>query len=704
MTGWSPTPVGRPAPGGTLPWAGRLRGLAYGGDYNPEQCPQDVQREDVDLMRQAGVTLVTVGVFAWSSIEPYEGRFEFDWLDRVLDLLHAADIMVALATPTASPPPWFSLAYPDGLPVNADGIRLSHGSRDTYCPSAPSYREAAARVAGALGARYGQHPALALWHVHNEYGTVCWCDHCAAAFRRWMRRQYGDLDALNDAWYTSFWSQRYSAWEQVRPPRTTQWLTNPAHELDYRRFCSDELLDCFREQRDVLRRHAPDVPATTNFVLAPWAPVEHWSWAAELDLVSVDSYPDPVDAEAGTAFDADLSRSWAGGRPWLLLEHATGYPALDGRMRSKEPGALARHSLSHIARGSQGAMFFQWRASAAGAEVHRPAMLPHAGADSRVFREVTARGELLGRLAEGGVTADPPPGTTAPPVLVADTAIVWADDAGWALDPVPIPTAGIGLWDAAKQVHRALWQRNVAVDFVAPDGDLARYRLVLIPSLYLVDDATARRLAEYVAAGGHLLVWFFTGIADEHHRVRLGGYPGAFRDLLGIRVEEFHALPPDGTVALSTGACGRVWSEDLRVAGAEVIASYAAGQLSGHPAVTRNRVGAGQAWYLSTQLTGDDLVALLRDVADAAGVTPVLAGAPAGVEAVRRQAADATYLFLLNHTAEEQKVAAAGTDVVTGERIAGSLTIPAGGVGVVREAAAPHPPEAVSPSPAPPPG
>lgn len=339
-------------------------GLRYGGDYNPEQWPAEVWREDVALMRRARVNLVTVGVFAWSRLEPEPGRYTFDWLDQVLDLLHDNGISVALATPTASPPPWFSLAHPDALPVTADGVRLHHGSRDTYCAAAPAYRAAARRIAAALADRYAHHPALALWHVHNEYGTTCHCPHTAREFRRWLADRHGDLVALNAAWATSFWSQHYTDWAQVDTPRATQYLANPGHLLDFRRFWSDTLLAAYAEQRDLLRAAKPAIPITTNHVLGDWVPVDHARWAAEVDLVAIDHYPDATDggAEEQTALAADLARGWARhgagdvGHParWLLMESAPNQIHSGGRMHTKEPGRMARHSLSHVARGSRG--------------------------------------------------------------------------------------------------------------------------------------------------------------------------------------------------------------------------------------------------------------------------------------------------------------------------------------------------------------
>jgi hypothetical protein len=314
--------------------------LRYGGDYNPEQWPPEVWKEDVALMRRAGVNLVSVGVFAWARLEPREGAYTFGWLDEVLDLLHAGGIDVALATPTAAPPPWFSLAHPDALPVTASGTRLWHGSRDTYCMSAPAYRAACRRIAGALADRYAGHPALALWHVHNEYGTVCRCDHVAAAFRGWLRARYGDLDTLNDAWTTAFWSQHYSDWAQVLPPRATQYLPNPAHALDFRRFCSDELLAAFVEQRDVLRAATPAVPVTTNFALGSWVPVDHARWARAVD-VGAESDPNRSKiAEEIVCMDTQLL-TLRGATQWNRLVTETPHLSRRGLLAAGAAGAAA---------------------------------------------------------------------------------------------------------------------------------------------------------------------------------------------------------------------------------------------------------------------------------------------------------------------------------------------------------------------------
>ncbi|SCG54542.1 beta-galactosidase [Micromonospora halophytica] len=657
--------------------------LCYGGDWNPEQWSPQVWREDVALMRQARVNLVTVGVFAWSRLEPAPGRYTFDWLDQVLDLLHDGGIRVALATPTASPPPWFSLAHPGALPVTADGVRLHHGSRDTYCAAAPAYRTAARRITEVLADRYATHPALAMWHVHNEYGTTCHCEHTAAAFRTWLAQRHGDLGALNTAWVTSFWSQHYSDWAQISTPRATQYLANPGQLLDFRRFWSDTLLAAYVEQRDLLRAANPRVPVTTNYVLGDWVPVDHARWAREVDLVAIDHYPSAVDggAEEQSAFAADLARGWArhgagdGTTPaWLLMESAPNHIYTPGRMHTKEPGRMARHSLSHIARGSRGAMFFQWRAPAGGAERFHSALVPHAGPDSRVYREAVRLGAILDRIAETDAGA-----------VEASVAIAWDAASGWALQHPGLPSASLDHHAEVSAAHRALWRSGYACDVVVPGDPVEAYRLLVLPALYLTCDATADWVREHVRRGGHALVTWLSGVADEHARVRLGGYPGALRDLLGLRVEEFHPLAEGEQVLLSRGGTGRVWSETVRPAGAETVTAYVGGVLDGLPAVTRHRYGAGAAWYVSTRPDDETYRRLMVEAAHAAGVGPVCPAAPPGVEAVRRRAGEASWLFLVNHTDRPQRIPADGMDLLTDTPVDGEVVVPAGGVAVIRE-------------------
>ncbi|MET9633837.1 beta-galactosidase [Lentzea sp. NPDC006480] len=650
----------------------RLGGLAFGGDYNPEQWDEQVWKEDDELMRAARVNLATVGVFSWALLEPEEGCYDFEWLDAHLDRLHANGVHVDLATPTASPPPWFTLAHPDAMPVTPDGTRLVHGSRDTYCISAPAYRAAARRIAAALAERYGDHPALALWHVHNEYVTLCWCDHTAAAFRVWLRARYGSLDALNSSWGTAFWSQRYGSWEQILPPRATQWHRNPGHTVDFSRFCSDEVIAAYSEQRDAIRAHS-DRPVTTNMMLPGYQNIDLWALGREVDLVAIDFYPSApgLDAAAEAAFTADRARSFAGGRPWLLMEQGTSTVYDRGRTLAKEPGEILRHSLGHIARGSDGALFFQWRQSKAGAEQWHSAMVPHAGPDSRVFAEVTATGEAVSRLAE-----------LAGSTVTAHVAVLHDSDAWWALNSDGLPSSDLDYHAALRDAHRALWDAGVVADFAHPETELSRYRFVVAPALYLLSDSGAENLRRYVLNGGTLLVQHFSGVVDDRLHARLGGCPAApLREALGIRVMEYRPLRRDERITLSDGSHGTVWSETVQVRGAETVVAYTHGPLAGSAALTRHGYGTGEGWYLSTRLDDADYGALIARLLDSAGVGPVLPGLPPGVEAVTREGPDARWHIVLNHRPEAVSLPETAHDLITGGPVG---ELPPGGCAVLR--------------------
>ncbi|MEU4447881.1 beta-galactosidase [Actinosynnema sp. NPDC050801] len=662
-------------------WPTGVRGLAWGADYNPEQWPEDVWAEDVELMRRAGVNLVSVAIFSWALLEVEEGRYEFGWLDRVLDRLHAGGIRVDLATATAAPPPWLTTAHPEMLPETADGVRLAHGSRQSYCPSSPVYRTKAVALARALAERYRDHPALSAWHVNNEYGchvSRCYCDRCAEAFRTWLRARHGTLDELNEAWGTAFWSQRYSSWDQVLPPRATPSLGNPGQLLDFDRFGSDALLELFKAERDVLREITPDVPVTTNFMVTwNFSALDYWRWAAEVDFVSNDHYTRAEDPErhVDLAFSADLVRGLAGGRPWLLMEHSTSAVNWQPRNIAKQPGELRRNSFAHTARGADGTLFFQWRQSRAGAERYHSAMVPHAGADTKVFREVEQVGAEYRRIEElVGSTVD------------ASVAVVFDYQSWAALDQPAHPTADFGYREHVFGYYRALWRAGVTVDFVPPGADLSGYRLAVVPALYAVDDATPYE--RYVAGGGHLLVTYLSGITDTRGHVHLGGYPGAFRDLLGVRTEEFHPLREGQVVDLDDGSSAAVWTEHLHADGAKVVASYADGPLPGVPAVTRNEHGDGVAWYVACGLTGDGVDRLLRPVLDQAGVDHVGPGG-GDLEVVRRRGVVAgsavSWLVAVNHGGGDAELPAVGVELLSGARASGSVVVPAGGVVVIRE-------------------
>jgi beta-galactosidase len=684
-----PSTVPAPAPASPGRWP--LTGIAFGADYNPEQWPEEVWREDVRLMREAGVTFATLGVFSWALLQPEAGRFDLAWLDRAMDVLHEGGIAVDLATATASPPPWLSREHPETLPVDREGHRLWPGGRQAWCPSSPVFREHALTLVETLARRYAGHPALAMWHVSNELGchnVACYCDVSAAAFRRWLGARYGEVSALNEAWGTTFWSQRYGSFEEVLPPRLGTAIPNPTQQLDYARFSSDELLDHYRAERDVLRAVTPEVPVTTNFMVTTHIKgMDYWAWAPEMDVVSQDHYLDHrlADPVHELAFCGDIVRGLAGGGPWFLMEHSTSAVNWQPVNIAKQPGELLRTSLAHVARGADAVGYFQWRASRAGAEKFHSALLPHAGTDTKVWREVSALGQLLGRAADlAGTRVDP-----------ADVALVFDWPAWWGADLDSHPSTLVRYVDQPQALHRALWRQGVRVDAVRAGSDLGAYRVVLVPSLYLVDDATAEAVRTFVHGGGHVVVTYFSGIVDENDHIRLGGYPGAFREVLGIRTEEFFPLPAHATVAVSPvsgavsggaadGWIGSLWTELTHLEGAEAVAEYGDGPVAGHPAVTRHEFGDGVAWYVGTSLDTDALEGLLSRVVGDAGVRPL--GPPvSGVEVVRRSSDDRSFLVVVNHTGTAVEVPARGTDLVSGGRAEGTLAVPAGGCALVRE-------------------
>jgi beta-galactosidase len=664
-------------------------GIGYGGDYNPEQWPESTWAEDVRLMAEAGVNLVTVGVFSWSRLQPAPGELTAGWLDRVLDLLAEAGIGVDLATGTASPPPWLVAAHPEILPVTVDGRRLAPGARQHYCPSAPAFRAAAADLAARMARRYAGHRAVTMWHVGNEYGChvpACYCELSAEAFRNWLRSRYGELGRLNEAWGGAVWSQDYTSWDQVQPPRTAPTFANPAQQLDFARFSSGELLACYRAERAAIARSGgPDTPVTTNF-MGLFRPLDQFRWAAELDVVSVDSYPDPADAESHllSAMTCDLTRSVGGGRPWVLMEQAPNAVNWRAVNVPKAPGQYRAISLQAVARGGDAILSFQWRAAATGAEKFHSGMLPHAGTDSRVWREVTGLGADLGRLAP--VAGRPVP---------AEVALLLDWESWWALELDSHPSR-LHLVELLREFYRPLFEAGVNADFAHPESDLSPYRLVLVPALYLVSDAGAENVGRFAADGGTVLISFFSGIVDPHDRIRLGGYPAPWRELLGLRVEEFAPLP-EGTVVRLDGAAaavdaegvgrvggvgvaggvGRVWQDAIDLRGAEALLRYADGHLVGQAAATRHPYGRGEAFYLGTLPDRATLRGLVERACRRAGVE-FRTDVPPGVEMVRR----GDYLFVISHLDRPVELDLGGKslDLLTSDIVGPAVTLGPRGV------------------------
>ncbi len=655
-----------------------VEGIAFGGDYNPEQWPVSVWLEDLELMQEAGVNFLSVGIFSWALLEPVEGQYDFGWLDEVLDNLAGIGVKVALATATAAPPAWLVRKHPEILPVTADGIVLGPGSRRHYTPSSAVYRRYAKGITRALAERYKDHPALALWHVDNELGchvSEFYGEEDAAAFRVWLERRYGSIEALNTAWGTAFWSQNYASFEEILPPGVAPSTLNPGQQLDFQRFNSWALMDYYRDLVTVLREVTPHVPCTTNLMASSATKaMDYFDWAKDLDVIANDHYLVAADPERHVelAFSADLTRGIAGGDPWILMEHSTSAVNWQPRNQPKMPGEMLRNSLAHVGRGADAVMFFQWRQSFAGSEKFHSAMVPHGGRDTRVWREVVDLGAALKLL-------EPVRGSR----VESRAAIVFDYEAWWASEIDSKPSIDVRYLDLLRAFHRSLYLRGISVDMVHPTAPLEDYDLVLVCTLYSVTDEAAANIAAAAASGATVLVSYFSGIVDEKDHVRLGGYPGAFRELLGVRVEEFHPLLEGFRLKLSDGSVSSAWSEHVHAVDAETVQSFTGYPLEGVPSLTRRTVGEGAAWYLATFPDPDGIEAVIDRLLSDSGVAPAAVADP-GVEVVRRRSADGgSFLFAINHTRSAASVQASGRDLLTGDAFSG--IVPAGGVAVIAE-------------------
>ncbi len=658
--------------------------MLYGGDYNPEQWPEETWREDAALMRTAGVNLVSVAIFSWAKLEPRAGEFDFGWLHRVIDLLWSHGVSVCLANATASPPPWFSLAHPESLPVDRNGTRMSAGSRQHYCPNSRAYRAAAARLSREIARRCGAHPAVALWHVNNEIGChsqACYCDVCAADFRAWLERRYRSIEALNEAWGTAFWSQRYGEWTEIFPPRAMMTFRNPGQALDYQRFMSDALCRLASDEVAAIREECADAKVTTNG-LNFWKPVDAWELYRHVDVAAWDSYPDPANGlgdVSASAFCHDLYRSVRGGQSFMLMEQVTSQVNWRPTNVLKPPGQMRALSFQAIAHGADAVMFFQWRASKAGAEKFHGAMVPHFGPEGRVHREVRELGAELKKLNEIAGARTP-----------ARVALLVSWENRWALELESKP-AHFDYQEIVQHFHGALWDLNVAVDVVSPDHALDGYDVVVAPALYQLTRAQAERLRAFVQRGGLLAMSYFSGVADEHDHIWLGGYPALLADVLGIVVEEWQPLLPGATNALRVAeggkevACER-FCELLHLRGAETVATYTRDFYAGRPAITRHRFGAGAACYIATHPPREFLAALFGEWLGARGIVAPVA-ASAGVEVAVRANDAGEFLFVINHQPVMGRVnfaAWSGDDLLTGMPCRGEMELEPFAVRVLR--------------------
>ncbi len=634
-----------------------FEGLAFGGDWNPDQWPDHVVARDLELMQFLGVNLVSLPVFGWAQLEPRRGEFTLDWLGDVLDTVAAAGIRVCLATATATPPAWLVREDPSVLPVDRYGHRFEYGSRQSYCPSSVSLSSAVETLVSTLARRFGRHPALAMWHVNNEYGdhvVACYCSACAARFRLWLMARYGNLDGINEAWGTRVWGQYYTSIDHIEPPRLTTAESNPAQVVDFDRFSSDNVRSLFELEVKQLRTLTPDVPLTTNF-MSILRGLDYWSFAPLEDIVSDDAYPDPANPHShhDIALTYGLMRSLKA-RPWLLLESAPSAASWREVNVPKAPGQHRVHLLQAVAHGADGVSCFQWRAARAGTERFHSAIVGHRGERSRTFTEaqryaadVHALRAVVGTRVRSSVAM----------------AVDW--NSIRAMNPqASLPSARLDWYGQTYAYHQALHALGFAVDAFtleteanhdAPDDHdpLGRYSVLVLPCQPVVTSASAARLSSFVRNGGRVIVGPFSGVMDPDQRVHLGGAPGPLSDLLGVEVDEPWPLTRSDRleVVMPSGAAGRprIWAEWLQPDPAtDTLATFAGGALDGRPAVTRHRVGRGAAYYVGCDLAIDALHELVSAVCAEAGLDFRAESCPSVEVTIRTDGHD-DYTFVINH-------------------------------------------------------
>lgn len=667
----------------------KVQKMLYGGDYNPEQWPEEIWEEDMRLFHKAHIDVVTLNVFSWAALQPDESTYDFSKLDKIMKLVKENGLKVCMATSTGAHPAWMARKYPDVLRVEHNGMKRKFGARHNSCPNSPNYRKYSVALVEKIAERYKDYDNIVAWHINNEFGGWCYCENCEKAFRVWLQKKYGTLDELNRVWNTAFWSHTMYDWDDVVACNMLseeflwdgQIRTNfQGISLDYNRFNSDSMLECFNIEKDVLKRITPDIPVTTN-LMGAYKHLDYQKWAKDMDFVSWDNYPayDAVPGDA--AMNHDLMRGLKQGKPFALMEQTPGVSNWHIYCKLKRPGVMRLWSYEAVAHGADTVMFFQMRRSMGACEKYHSGVIEHVGTDdTRVFREITALGAELDKLQ----------GVTLGARAKSDVAIVFDWDNWWAAELSAGPSKLINYTKEVSFYYRAFFQQNISVDFVSVEDDLSSYKLVVAPMLYMCKDGFDEKVREYVQQGGSFLTTYFSGYVEDHDLVTLGGYPGRLKDILGIWVEESDALPPEENnsfVYEGKQYPAGLLCDLMHLRGAREVASYESDFYAGMPVLTENEFGKGKAYYVGARSNEEFYKKYLGDICESLGIRPV-AKTPEGIEATARYNDNGEFLFLLNNTQEEKEIVMeeAGTDLLTDQVYAkgDTLTLEKYGVAIVK--------------------
>lgn len=668
----------------------RLPFIAHGGDYNPDQWLDrpDILEADIRLMKEAGVNLVSVGIFAWATLEPEEGVFRFDWLSETLDRLSAAGIYALLATPSGARPGWMSEKYPEVLRVE-NGRRNLHGGRHNHCFTSPVYRKFVTRINTKLAEEFGAHPAVAGWHISNEYGGECHCELCQNAFRAWLKNKYGTLDKLNHEWWTAFWSKTFTDWNQIHSPETFGETQICGLTLDWRRFVSDQTRDFVLCETAPIRRITPQLPVSIN-TMGFFYGLDYSKFGGAVDFVGYDCYPmwgkgSDLDVALETSFTYDRVRGFLG-KPWSLMESTPSQVNWHEVCKLKRPGMHTLSSVQALAHGADTVMMFQWRKSRGGPEKYHGAVVGHDGTDrTRVFREVADVGALLKKLA-GILDAETP----------SEACVIFDQYNRWALDGAQGPMKNKDYFGVTFEHYRALKGLGINVDVIDSEKPFDGYKIIAAPYLYMIKPGVAERLTAFVKAGGCLVLTAFSGQVNENDLCFEGGAPGPLRALAGVWAEETDALyAEDKNKIVFSGEnrlkltgeyeCGFI-TDLLNAETASAQAAFGDDYLEGTPAVTVNDFGEGETWYVATRPEERFLSDFYRALASRAGINAISESAP-GVLVTRREKNGKRFAFYLNFSGAPANVTLLpGTELSTGKPCGGAWTLDKNGFAIVEEA------------------
>ena len=665
----------------------QVKGLVHGGDYNPDQWLDrpDILAEDIRLMKKAGINSATLGVFSWSAYEPEEGEFHFEWLEEMIENLYQNGIYTVLSTPSGARPAWLDAAYPEAMRVDNRGLRNHHGVRHNHCMSSPKYREKAGIIDRKLAERFGSHPGVIMYHISNELGGECYCPLCVKRFQEYLAEKYDhDIEKLNRAWWTSFWSHHYNRFEQIEPPFQNGETSVMGLNMEWKRFTTWNMNDFMKHEINTLRSVTPDIPVTTNFMRL-FDGLDYRKMALELDAVSWDNYPffhndweTLADTLADTAFQHTVMRGYKREKPFMVMESAPGLVNWHKYNKLKRPGVHKLACLQAIACGSDTVQYFQWRKGRGSYEQYHGAVVDHIGTDdTRVFREVAEVGEAMKKLAPVAGTLVK---TRAAMLFDWDNRMAIRDARALSDETKQYEDTCIGIW---KQFLKL----GVEMDIIGSDEDLSRYDLVVAPMLYMLQKGAAENLKRFVERGGQLLATYFTGYVDTEQLCFLGGFPGdGLSELFGIVSEEIDTYYPSDRnhIRLEDGSLWEVvdYAEVLRVKDAKVLAEYTEDYYADTAALTCKEYGRGKAYYMAARVNPKEMMPLFEKMlADAQIPVKKL---PEGVELHVRTGEEGAYAFYLNGSPETVEIAdVEGVDMLTGAGIQGTLTLPGYGVAVL---------------------